>query len=76
MKAYKLMKLKAIGEDFTGLKTTIITHWSDLVMSEELKNLFESGKPQKVLDQFTQNEIQGVWATLPEEEQIACIYSG
>lgn len=68
------MKLKAIGEDFTGLKTTIITHWSDLVMSEELKNLFESGKPQKVLDQFTQNEIQGVWATLPEEEQIACIY--
>jgi tetratricopeptide (TPR) repeat protein len=43
-------------------------------MSEVLKDLFESGKCQEVLDQFTQKEIQGEWAALSEEEQIECIY--
>jgi tetratricopeptide (TPR) repeat protein len=43
-------------------------------MSEELQALYESGKPQEVLDQFTRKENTGEWATLPEEEQIACIY--
>ncbi|MHA2202431.1 MAG: tetratricopeptide repeat protein [Candidatus Hodarchaeales archaeon] len=43
-------------------------------MLEELKDLFESGKYQEVLDQFTQNESQGEWATLPEEERIESIY--
>ena len=41
-------------------------------MSEELQTLFETGKPQEVLDTFKQ--IQGEWDVLPEEEQIACIY--
>ncbi len=39
-----------------------------------LKNLYESGKYQEVLDQFTQKEVQGELAALPEEEQIECIY--
>lgn len=43
-------------------------------MFELLKDLFESGKFQEVLDQLTQKEVQGAWATLPEEEQVACIY--
>lgn len=43
-------------------------------MSDELKALFESGKYQEVLDQFTQKEIQGEWDTLTEEKQIESIY--
>ena len=43
-------------------------------MSEELQTLFEAGKPQEVLDKFTQKEVQGEWVALPEEEQIECIY--
>ncbi|MFW9905876.1 MAG: tetratricopeptide repeat protein [Candidatus Thorarchaeota archaeon] len=43
-------------------------------MSEVLKSLFEVGKYQEVVDQFTQNEVQGTWAALSEEEQITCIY--
>jgi tetratricopeptide (TPR) repeat protein len=68
------MKLKAIGEDSTGMNTTRISHWSDLEVSEELQTLFEAGKPQEVLDKFIQIENQGEWASLPEEEQIASIY--
>ncbi|UCG02822.1 MAG: tetratricopeptide repeat protein [Candidatus Heimdallarchaeota archaeon] len=43
-------------------------------MSEELQTLFETGKYQEVLDQFTQKEDQNEWGALSEEEQIACIY--
>ncbi|MFW9778596.1 MAG: tetratricopeptide repeat protein [Candidatus Heimdallarchaeota archaeon] len=43
-------------------------------MSEELKGLHESGKPQEVLNRFTQIKKKGDWETLTDEEQIACIY--
>jgi hypothetical protein len=43
-------------------------------MPEVLKDLYESGKCQEVIDQFTQKEGQNEWATLSEEEQITCIY--
>jgi tetratricopeptide (TPR) repeat protein len=44
------------------------------VVSKELKDLYESGKPQEVLDQFAYKETQNEWAALSEEEQIVCIY--
>ncbi|MFX0170190.1 MAG: tetratricopeptide repeat protein [Candidatus Hodarchaeota archaeon] len=43
-------------------------------MAKTLKDLYESGKYQEVLDQLTQKDNQGVFASLPEDEQIECLY--
>ncbi|MFX1255533.1 MAG: tetratricopeptide repeat protein [Promethearchaeota archaeon] len=42
--------------------------------SKDLKILFEQGKYQEILDQFTQLETQGDFAVLKENEQFECLY--
>jgi tetratricopeptide (TPR) repeat protein len=39
-----------------------------------LKDLYTNGKYQEVLDQLTQKDKQGAFVTLPENEQIECLY--
>ena len=43
-------------------------------MSEELKDLYESGKFQEVLDQYTRKINQRESAEISEDEQMECVY--
>ncbi|MHA2246114.1 MAG: tetratricopeptide repeat protein [Candidatus Hodarchaeales archaeon] len=44
------------------------------MLVKTLKDLYKNGKYQEVLDQLTQKDNQGVFASLPEDEQIECLY--
>ncbi|MFX1535424.1 MAG: tetratricopeptide repeat protein [Promethearchaeota archaeon] len=44
------------------------------MMAKILKDLYQDGKYQEVLDLLTQKDDQGVFASLPEGEQIECLY--
>ncbi|MFX0185725.1 MAG: hypothetical protein ACFE95_21790, partial [Candidatus Hodarchaeota archaeon] len=44
------------------------------MLAKTLKDLYENGKYQEVLDQLTQKDNQGAFASLPEDEQIECLY--
>ncbi|MFX0172714.1 MAG: tetratricopeptide repeat protein [Candidatus Hodarchaeota archaeon] len=44
------------------------------MLAKTLKDLYENGKYQKVLDLLTQKDNQGEFASLPEDEQIECLY--
>ncbi len=44
------------------------------MLVKTLKDLYENGKYQEVLDQLAKKDHQGVFASLPENEQIECLY--
>ncbi len=44
------------------------------MLVKTLKDLYENGKYQEVLNQLTQEDSQGIFASLPEDEQIECLY--
>ncbi|MHA2313828.1 MAG: tetratricopeptide repeat protein [Candidatus Hermodarchaeia archaeon] len=44
------------------------------MLAKTLKDLYKNGKYQEVLDQLTQKDSQGAFASLPEDEQIECLY--
>ena len=44
------------------------------MLAKILKDLYQNGKYQEVLDLLTQKDDQGVFASLPESEQIKCLY--
>ncbi|MFX0121768.1 MAG: hypothetical protein ACFE9A_20420, partial [Candidatus Hodarchaeota archaeon] len=44
------------------------------MLAKTLKDLYENGKYQEVLDQLTQKNIQGAFASLAKDEQIECLY--
>ncbi|MHA2293744.1 MAG: tetratricopeptide repeat protein, partial [Candidatus Hodarchaeales archaeon] len=44
------------------------------MLAKTLKDLYMNGKYQEVLDQLTQKDNQGKFASLPEDEQIECLY--
>jgi tetratricopeptide (TPR) repeat protein len=44
------------------------------MLVKTLKDLYENGKYQEVLDQLTQKDKQGAFASLSEDEKIECLY--
>jgi tetratricopeptide (TPR) repeat protein/predicted amidohydrolase len=44
------------------------------MLTKTLKDLYENGKYQEVLDQLTQMDNHGAFASLPKGEQVECLY--